>query len=382
MPRRAPLGRTGRLVLSAVQGVALALLASQPLGAQSCDTGRGEEPVPLATRGPQPSVPLAYPARCAAGRFALSVTEAGPTAVALRWSTVPGATAYTVSWGYADLAPGPARLRGEAGVGNAPAGVARAPRLLGRGALDRVAGPFAVTELSIAGLDAGSAYRWAVQALGTDGRPIGESELVTLALPTVPAPTLTATVEEGGVELRWSPVPAAATYRLLAAAGPGALIPDPERADLVATSTRIQRLAPGTYRFQVEARDAAGGYVTRSQVAQASIGPAGSGWSEPRPDLSPAAAPSADARSFPLTIRRKGAQAVELNWPMVPGAGTFAVYQAQGATPLAFAFATGAHSTTLTGLAPGVEYTLQVRARDAADTEYATSNAVTVTTEP
>jgi fibronectin type 3 domain-containing protein len=88
---------------------------------------------------------------------------------------------------------------------------------------------------------------------------------------------------------------------------------------------------------------------------------------------------SPSASSFPLTIRRQSAQAVELSWPPLWGAGTFAVYQAQGATALAFAFATGTQSTVLTGLVPGVEYTLQVRARNVADVEFAVSNPVTIT---
>ena len=358
--RRRLQGRKRVILLSAVQGVGLALLAGQPLLAQPCDAVRGAEPAPWATGAVQPRRPRLYAPACAPTRFALTATQLGAATVALGWPAVPGATGYVLSWGYADRVPPPVRL-------------------LGRSALDRVAGPFAVTELAIAGLDAGSSYRWVVQALGADGRPVAESEVATLTLPTVPAPELTASVDGRGVALNWSSVPDAATYRLLAASGPGALMPDPERAALTTTHTRVDRLAPALYTFQVEARDADGGYVTRSNVAQASVGSALPGRSDTTPELRPAAAPSAIAPNFPLTIRRKDARTVELSWPMLWGAGTFAVYQAQGATPLTFAFATGTHSTTLTGLAPGVDYTLQVRARNAADVEFAVSNPVTIT---
>src|SRR3954465_8835077 len=210
--RRAHRARTCLLVVSAVQGLTLALLAGRPLLAQTCEAARPTAPVQLPARGVPPPQLGSAPA-CAAARFALTATTAGATAVALRWPAVPGAIAYTVSWGYADLAPGPVPLP----PGAALDGVAPALRLLNRTAPERVAGPFAVTELTIAGLDAGSSYHWMVQALGADGAPVAGSGVVSFALPVSPPAQLTATGEGSGVALSWSLVPDAATYRLLAA---------------------------------------------------------------------------------------------------------------------------------------------------------------------
>jgi hypothetical protein len=80
-----------------------------------------------------------------------------------------------------------------------------------------------------------------------------------------------------------------------------------------------------------------------------------------------------------VTAARVGADGVRLTWPAVPRAGSYAVYQAQGTTPLTFAFGTGTPGTTLVGLQNGVTYNFQIRARGPADEEFVTSNTVTVT---
>jgi hypothetical protein len=69
---------------------------------------------------------------------------------------------------------------------------------------------------------------------------------------------------------------------------------------------------------------------------------------------------------------------VTLEWPTSPRAASFAVYQAQGSTSLAFAFTSTRSSTTLVGLPRGVAYSFQVRARDGQDREFAASNTVTL----
>jgi hypothetical protein len=58
------------------------------------------------------------------------------------------------------------------------------------------------------------------------------------------------------------------------------------------------------------------------------------------------------------------------------------VYQAQGDTPLAFLLATSTTNTTLSGLAPGIGYSFQVRARDNVEVELSVSNTVTFTPAP
>jgi hypothetical protein len=81
---------------------------------------------------------------------------------------------------------------------------------------------------------------------------------------------------------------------------------------------------------------------------------------------------------FPLTLTRAGADGARLEWPIVPGAASYAVYQAQGSTPLAFAYTTDRPYTTLTGLTNPAGYTFQVRARNVADQEIGTSVSVTL----
>ena len=63
---------------------------------------------------------------------------------------------------------------------------------------------------------------------------------------------------------------------------------------------------------------------------------------------------------------------------MLPGATSYAIYQAQGSTPLALAFTTTQPNTTLVGLTNPAGYTFQVRARNAADQEFAGSISVTL----
>src|SRR5205085_5097871 len=81
---------------------------------------------------------------------------------------------------------------------------------------------------------------------------------------------------------------------------------------------------------------------------------------------------------FPVNLTRAGADGARLDWPVLPGAATYAVYQAQGSTPLAFAYATDRPYTTLTGLTNPAGYTFQVRARNANDQEIGTSITVNV----
>jgi hypothetical protein len=68
-----------------------------------------------------------------------------------------------------------------------------------------------------------------------------------------------------------------------------------------------------------------------------------------------------------------------LEWPLLPGVAAYAVYQAQGDTPLALAFTTSQPTTTLVGLNRSISYTFQVRARNGADQDVAVSPPVTLT---
>jgi hypothetical protein len=227
------------------------------------------------------------------------------------------------------------------------------------------------------------------------------------------------------------------------------LVADADRASLSGTATSVDRLPPGSYTFQIEARDAAGGRVAQSDRAQVTLDGAGNAvstvlstaaagvpavtapWTAPSAAVAPGIAPPALAApgmaapavvapgmvppsaalgappaalavppaagpggvpppslgppgatgaGFPLTARPTGPDSARLEWPMLPGATSYAVYQAQGSTPLAFAFSTGQGNTTLSGLTNAAGYTFQVRARNAADQELGAS--VTVTLEP
>src|SRR3954447_15215471 len=73
--RRAHRARTCLLVVSAVQGLTLALLAGRPLLAQPCEPARATAPALLPARGVSPSL-LGYPPTCAT-RFALTATTTG-----------------------------------------------------------------------------------------------------------------------------------------------------------------------------------------------------------------------------------------------------------------------------------------------------------------
>ncbi len=336
---------------------------------------------------PEGALPLArvpappYQGTLRLASFSLTATPAGPTAVALTWPAVAGAVAYAVYQAEESAAP--------------PGLSATAVRLLGTSALRRVQGDIAGTSAIVAGLNAGATYRFVVRAQAEGGREVAESEPARVTLPTVAPPTLTVTSAPGAAVLSWDPVPEAASYTVLIAVGNGPLAPDPLRASLTATTTTVDRLAPGAYVFQIEAHDAAGGRLARSNPAQVLIGPTAA-FGPPAPPaaaLAPATGPSAPAPSpatasaggtpgFVLTLVRTGPSEVRLNWPPLHGIGSYAVYQAQGDTPLSFAFTTGTPGTTLTGLAPGTSYTFQVRARDAAGREVATSNTVTLQLGP
>lgn len=313
--------------------------------------------------------------------FVVAARETGATTVALQWAAVSGASTYMVSWGFVDLSAGTSRLAPPGPAGGANGRPAPPAHLLARNTPQRVAGPYSVTELMIAGLDAGNTYRFAVQALADNGGTIAESEPAHVTLPTVPPNRLAASATADAVALSWSAVPEAGTYAVLTAAGRGALAPDPARAALSETFVAIDNLPTGVYSFQIEARDGSGGYLTRSNLVQANVGaPALAGGAAKR-EL-PAPRSAADARpSFALSTLRTGPQTVRLSWPRLRGAGAFAVYQAQGNTPLAFAFVTGNYSTTLTGLASGIDYRFQVRARNSDDVEYATSDVITFSLE-
>jgi hypothetical protein len=241
-----------------------------------------------------------------------------------------------------------------------------------------VAGPYAVTEMTIAGLEAGGTYRFAVQALAGNGAKLAESEPAQVTLPEVPPNDLAATATGRRVALEWTAVPDANAYAVLVAAGPGPLVPDPARAAVRDTSVGIDSLPPGVYAFQIEARDAVGGILTHSNIVPVRVGPAAAG-EPPAPWERPYASTARTAGgSFPVTARRVDPQTVELSWPALPGVGAYAVYQAQDKTPLAYAFTTGAQRTTITGLVAGRDYTFQVRARGPDDTESATSDTVSV----
>src|SRR5439155_21913174 len=67
------------------------------------------------------------------------------------------------------------------------------------------------------------------------------------------------------------------------------------------------------------------------------------------------------AATFTVNLTRTGTDGVTLEWPTSPRAASFAVYQAQGSTSLAFAFTSTRSSTTLVGLPRGVTYSFQVR---------------------
>ncbi len=386
---------------------------------------------PLAPPAPTLGSPLdrtpPIPRALARPPFGLHVEALGPTTVRLTWDAAPGAASYNVYLANEDDAlAGP-----RPGIG--------ALRLFGLNGLQRVQTAVADTTTTLTGLDGGVSYRFVVRAASEAGGEIASSEIERLTLPSVAPNTLTASTgnSPGSVALSWTAVPDAATYALLSGAGLGPVVPDPQRTHLTTTSTTLERLPPGTYTFQVEARDAAGGRLTRSNLAQVNVDPGGTAalvppapgaaalGGAPAPSLAPPStvppvpgpppaalvppapgagpggvpgpanlglplpgvnpalgpAPAAAGSAFPLQVGRPAADSVRLDWPSVPGAASYAVYQAQGSTPMAFAFTTAQPTTTLVGLARGVEYRFQVRARNGADQEFATSTTATVTIE-
>ncbi len=337
-------------------------------------------------------------------RFSLSAVPAGSSGATLTWTAVPGASAYNV---YLSEDGGPPTAIGPGSV----------PRPLGLNGMLRVQSGVVDTTTLLAGLNAGSTYRFVVRAVNGSGGETSESETAQITLPSQPPNALTATVSGGGIALSWSEVPGAVTYTVLAGVGNRPLVPDPQRTNLTAASTTIDRVGFGTYRFQIEARDAAGGRVARSNVAQVLLDPATLAGAPPPasavgPGLPPGGPMPANASSaapgplsasvggvwpaYPpgapagggaddgqgglrLGVDRAGPSGVKLVWSPLRGVGSYAIYQAQGTTPLAYVFSTGSTSTTLSGLAQGVTYSFQVRARDTNDQEVATSNTVSFT---
>jgi hypothetical protein len=426
-------------------------------------------PAPASALDRVPAIPYYSAPRLT--RFALTATSDDPTSAALSWSPVSGVATYAVY--VADDSP--------AAAPPGPAG-----RLLGLGGLQRVQNGIVGTETTVGGLSAGEPYRFVVRGLAETGGEIAESDSVRVTLPAgAPSVLSGAPSGPGGVALSWGAVPSAAAYSVLAGVANGPLVPDPQRATVPAPAVTVDRLAPGVYAFQVEARDAAGGRLTRSNVLQVVIDPAGvarvldSGppagsaapggsaaaappassapasaapvaatgapagppapgaapapvaatspasapaatGAPPAPSVapamaapsqaaglalpgvaaaptapSPAGAPSAalppagpagaaganagpGAASFTVNLTRSGTDGATLEWQASPRAASYAVYQAQGSTPLAFAFTSSRPSTTLVGLPRGVTYSFQVRARDGQDREFAASNTVTL----
>jgi len=87
-------------------------------------------------------------------------------------------------------------------------------------------------------------------------------------------------------------------------------------------------------------------------------------------------APGGAGAGIRLNLSRAGTDGARLDWLPVPGAVSYAVYQAQGSTPLAFAYTTDRPNTTLTGLTNPAGYSFQIRARGLSDQELGTSNTV------
>ena len=369
--------------------------------------------------------------------FPLSASVAGPNTATLSWDAVPGAARYNIyaaDEATADAAPGPGR--------------AATSRAFGVNGLQRLRSGITETSVTLPGLNAGDPYRFSVRAVGESGSEIVASEVARVTLPPGGSNTLNANVANGTVSLAWDAVPGAASYAVLASSAGGPMVPDPDRGNVTGTSVSIDRLPPGTYNFQIDAREAAGGRIAQSNRAQAVIdGPGGAvsalastanaappamappgmgpGAIVPPPGMGPGAAvpspvvgpglvgpsgavgpapgappaglavqpmagpggvpgvafgmPGASggsATGFPLNLMRAGSDGARLEWPPVPGATTYAVYQSQGSTPLAFAYATDRFNTTITGLTNPAGYTFQVRARNAADAEIGTSMTV------
>ncbi|HEY7060456.1 MAG TPA: fibronectin type III domain-containing protein [Chloroflexota bacterium] len=400
----------------------------------------------LAALDRTPPVPVAV----TRPHFPLNANASAPTVATLSWNAVPGAASYNV---YA----------ADESVPDAPQNTGRAtnPRAFGVAGLARVRSNLTDTSVTLSNLNAGDPYRFTVRAVGQSGSEITSSDVARVTLPAGADTTLTATATNGTVALSWAAVPNAASYRVMASSNGGPMVPDPDRASLTDSSVSIDHLPPGSYTFQIDARDGTGGRIARSNQAQVTIDGSGSAVSSvagaaapavaapsgnpaavgspfasapgatapPAPGAPPAAvgpvpggplaglplpgAPPAGLAippaagpggvplaapggmppgavgpaglsggaggGFPLNLTRTGADGVRLEWPPIPGAATYAVYQAQGSTPLAFAFSTDIRTnTTLTGLSNPAGYQFQVRARNAADQEISSSITVNI----
>ena len=232
------------------------------------------------------------------------------------------------------------------------------------------AGPFTEvavssgTDYTDSGLTPGTTYYYQVAAFDAsgDGTRSGTVSAATPAAP-LPAPTnlFAAPLNSSSIRLTWTPVAGATGYYLYRS-----LSPDSGFQQIAAVSDRFYTdsgLSPSTtYYYRAAAYDASGTGALSDTASATTM-------SAPLP------APAS------LNATAVGPASIQLSWPVVPGAQTYAIYRSTSPNgPFEVVAGSAQNTYTDTGLTPGVTYYYQVAAVDASGTGAMSPTAAATTT--
>jgi hypothetical protein len=200
-----------------------------------------------------------------AAEFPLTAAPIGNASATVSWSAQPGAAGYNV---YAAqtvvIDPATAELPERPASDDARPleGVAAGTwAMIVRGARD--------TTLTLHDLPPEGTFALLVRPVDGDGQERGQSSVAQVSLAGAPGGGLTVSVPAAGMlDLTWQEVPGAARYALLVGAPGRPLVPDARQQPVSSTGLRLTGVAPGTsWRFAVEAQDAEGGTLARTDSA-------------------------------------------------------------------------------------------------------------------
>ncbi|HZR97275.1 MAG TPA: hypothetical protein VFE37_01130 [Chloroflexota bacterium] len=197
-----------------------------------------------------------------AAEFPLTVAPMGNMSATLSWSPQPGAVSYNVYAAQTVV------------VDPATAELPERPATDEPHPLERVAPGTWVevvhgaqnTTLTLRDLPAEGTFALLVRPVDGESHEQGQSSLAQVSLAGAPGGSITADVPAvGTIDLTWHEVPGAARYALLVGAPGRALVPDARQQPVSTTGLRLTGVPPGTsWRFAVEAQDADGGTLARS----------------------------------------------------------------------------------------------------------------------